>query len=44
MALSLAALATEGDCTIDTAEAINVTFPDYVNLMRNLGANMELKE
>jgi len=44
MALSLAALAAEYSSVIDTAEAINVTFPDYVNLMRNLGANMELKD
>jgi len=42
MALSIAAMATEGHCSIDTAEAVNVTFPDYVKLMKNLGANMEL--
>ncbi len=43
MALSLAGLAIEGQTTIDTAEAINVTFPDYVELMKSIGANMELK-
>ena len=43
MALSLAGLAIDGKCGIDTAEAINVTFPDYVELMRNIGANMELR-
>lgn len=43
MALSLAGLALDGRCVIDSAEAINVTFPDYVNLMKVLGANMEMK-
>ncbi len=42
MALAMAGLALDGQCTIDTAEAINVTFPDYVELMQGLGANMEL--
>ncbi len=42
MALSLAGLNLDGQCTIDTAEAISVTFPDYVELMRSIGANMEL--
>jgi 3-phosphoshikimate 1-carboxyvinyltransferase len=41
MALSLAGLAIEGGCSIDTAEAISVTFPDYVELMKGIGANME---
>jgi 3-phosphoshikimate 1-carboxyvinyltransferase len=41
MALSLAGLAVEGGCSIDTAEAISVTFPDYVGLMKSIGANME---
>lgn len=43
MALSIAAMATDGQCSIDTAEAVNVTFPDYVKLMKNLGANIEIK-
>jgi len=42
MALSLAGLATDGPCVIETAEAMNVTFPDYVELMKSIGANMEL--
>ncbi|MBW8036571.1 MAG: 3-phosphoshikimate 1-carboxyvinyltransferase, partial [Planctomycetes bacterium] len=42
MALSVAAMALEGQSVIDTAEAVNVTFPDYVELMRKLGANMKL--
>ena len=43
MALSLAGLSLEGHCTIDTAEAMGVTFPDYVELMRSIGANMEVE-
>ena len=42
MALSLAGLNLDGQCTIDTAEAISVTFPNYVELMKGIGANMEL--
>jgi 3-phosphoshikimate 1-carboxyvinyltransferase len=42
MALSLAGLNLDGQCTIDTAEAINVTFPNYVELMKGIAANMEL--
>jgi len=42
MALSLAGMAVEGECMIDTAEAISVTFPNYVDLMRSIGAEMEL--
>ena len=30
--------------TIDTAEAMNVTFPEYVTLMTQLGAKMMLTE
>lgn len=40
MALSLAGMATAGTTAIDTAEAVNVTFPEYVDLMRNVGAKM----
>ncbi|MBN1360802.1 MAG: 3-phosphoshikimate 1-carboxyvinyltransferase [Sedimentisphaerales bacterium] len=43
MALALAALGLDEPCTIETAEAIKVTFPAFVNLMRSLGADMEIK-
>jgi 3-phosphoshikimate 1-carboxyvinyltransferase len=43
MALSLAGMAVEGQTTIDTAEAMRVTFPTFVDLMRSLGAEMVLK-
>jgi 3-phosphoshikimate 1-carboxyvinyltransferase len=42
MALSLAGLYIGGECTIETAEAISVTFPDYVELMQSIGANMKI--
>ncbi|MBN2211266.1 MAG: 3-phosphoshikimate 1-carboxyvinyltransferase [Sedimentisphaerales bacterium] len=42
MALSLAGMALEGKTAIDTAEAINVTFPGYVNLMASLGGKIRL--
>jgi len=42
MALSLAGLCIDGECCIDTAEAISVTFPDYVELMQNISANIEV--
>jgi len=38
----LAGLNLDAQCTIDTAEAISVTFPSYVELMKGIGANMEL--
>ncbi len=41
MALSLAAMAIDGQCSIDTAEAMSVTFPDYVELMSSIGGKME---
>jgi len=43
MALSLAGLAIDGQCSIDTAEAMSVTFPNYVELMQSIGANMDVK-
>ena len=42
VALSVAGLAAEGSTTIDTAEAVSVTFPDFTDLMRAAGAGMEL--
>ena len=43
MALSLAGLGIDGQWSIDTAEAMSVTFPTYVELMKSIGANMELR-
>lgn len=43
MAMSIAGMALEGKMTIDTAEAMNVTFPEYVTLMTQLGAKMKTR-
>ncbi|MDP7180323.1 MAG: 3-phosphoshikimate 1-carboxyvinyltransferase [Candidatus Woesearchaeota archaeon] len=42
MALSLAGLIADGQTEIGTAEAIDVTFPSYIKLMKKLNANMEV--
>lgn len=42
MALSIAALASDAVIEIDTAEAMNVTFPSYPGLMAGIGAKMEI--
>ena len=44
MAMSLAGMALDGQMSIDTAEAINVTFPEYVTLMNQLGAQMKITD
>jgi len=43
MALAVAGLACDGQTKIDTAEAVSVTFPSFVELMRNAGAQMRLQ-
>ena len=43
MATAMAGLVLDGPLTVDTAEAMSVTFPDYVKLMRSLGAEMEIQ-
>lgn len=42
MSLAVAGLNTDGATVIDTAEAMGVTFPEFVDFMRGCGANMEL--
>lgn len=44
MALSLAGLGLKDGLEIDTAEALNVTVPGFVGLMRALGADLEMVE
>jgi 3-phosphoshikimate 1-carboxyvinyltransferase len=44
MALAIAGLASDEPCAVGTAEAMRVTFPDYVKLMKSIGANMELTD
>jgi 3-phosphoshikimate 1-carboxyvinyltransferase len=43
MAMAMAGVVLDGQLTVDTAEAMSVTFPDFVKLMKSLGANMELR-
>jgi 3-phosphoshikimate 1-carboxyvinyltransferase len=43
MAMALAGLVLDGPLTVDTAEAMSVTFPDYVKLMRSIDAEMEIQ-
>jgi len=43
MALSLAGLALDDGCTIDTAEAMSVTFPNYLELMQSIGADIKVE-
>lgn len=42
MALSLAGMALDGETCIDTAEAMNITFPTFVPSMQSLNANMQI--
>lgn len=41
MALTLAGLMAEGETIVSTAEAINKTFPNFVQIMSQLGANIK---
>lgn len=41
MALALAGLNASGKTIVDTAEWISITFPNFVEVMQSLGANME---
>jgi len=42
MALAVAGLVAEGQTTVTTAEAVSVTFPTFVDLMRRAGAQMDV--
>lgn len=44
MALAVAGLACNGRTEIETAEAIKVTFPNFVELMKEVGANIWMLE
>lgn len=44
MALAVAGMNIDGDTIIDTAEAMNVTFPEFVELVHSCGGNAELTE
>lgn len=40
MALAVAGMCLDGETTVYSAEALNVTFPTFVNLMSSVGADM----
>lgn len=44
MALAVAGLITTEPLIIDTAEAINITFPDFIEKMTSLNASMNMSE
>ncbi len=44
MALAVAGLAAKGTTTVDSAEAAAVTFPNFVELMTNVGADIKTSE
>lgn len=44
MALAIAGLACDGRTEVDSAEAVNVTFPNFVDLMQSAGAEMQAEE
>ena len=44
MALAVAGLGAEGCTTVDTAEAAAVTFPNFVELMQRVGADLSLRQ
>lgn len=43
MSLAVAGMAAQGETAISTAEAIKITFPNFVELMKHCGAKMELR-
>jgi 3-phosphoshikimate 1-carboxyvinyltransferase len=42
MALAVAGLAASGETEIETAEAVAITFPEFAESMKSLGANIEV--
>jgi len=44
MALAIAGLAMGGETVVETAEAMSVTFPTFVDLMQSLGADLEIAD
>jgi 3-phosphoshikimate 1-carboxyvinyltransferase len=44
MALAVAGMGVDGTTTVDTAEAVSITFPNFIKLMQDLGANVQSDE
>ena len=43
MALAVAGLNAEGETTIDTAEAMRITFPEFADLIAGCGGDIRLQ-
>jgi len=44
MALTIAGMGVDGTTTVETAESVSITFPNFVALMQNLGAQINTDE
>ena len=44
MALAVAGLGAKGQTEVDTAEAVSVTFPNFLELMKSCGADIKSAE
>ena len=44
MALAVAGLASQVEVTVDTAESAGITFPNFVDLLRSVGGNVETRQ
>lgn len=44
MALAVAGLAVDGETSVESAEALDVTFPTFVELIRSAGADVRLEQ
>ena len=44
MALALAGLAADGTTTVTKAESVDITFPNFVELMQKLGAKISTRQ
>jgi len=44
MALTVAGFASDGTVTVDTAEAASVTYPGFWDMLRSLGAKIQIKD
>ena len=44
MALAVSGLASEGETMIDTAESVSITFPNFLQLMKSINADIDIYE
>ncbi|MDY6935668.1 MAG: 3-phosphoshikimate 1-carboxyvinyltransferase [Spirochaetota bacterium] len=44
MSLSLAGLMANGETIIDTAESVSITFPNFLQLMKSIGSDIQIME